>query len=380
MASTDTTDPTQKLWWAVPAGATVVLLILLLFIQPKKDPLDKGTSYDASPEGFRAAYLLLEELGYPVARSPRLGGESVRWLLYPNKADKEATNIDAWVNAGGVLVLADDKPDWAKQCGIGLEVRRENDDPGAETATGPDLTQIVAGRVRVNWPGEKGTVWARAGGEPLVTVYRRGQGAIYLIHRPEVVTNRCLLEADRQRADNGVFVCRLAEEVLQGGAGRLAFDEYFHGLRDRPGVLELLLKPPLIWVTLQALALLGLLLWHSAPRFGVVKTTPPLRRRSKEEFLDALAELLNRKADYLDAVESVRHAWRHELAEDLGLPPGTPPETLVAEAARHRPIDPATYLRLLSGRDAVGGAHAFVQTLRDIEKARHEWSERRNDR
>ena len=36
------------------------------------------TSYDASFEGFRAAYLLLDELGYPVARSKRSSTASTR--------------------------------------------------------------------------------------------------------------------------------------------------------------------------------------------------------------------------------------------------------------------------------------------------------------
>src|SRR5437763_1506645 len=72
-------------------------------------------------------------------------------------------------------------------------------------------------------------IWVRSGEKAFATTYPQGQGEIWLLNRPQFVTNGVL-----GRADNGILLCRLAEEVLRRRPGTLYFDEYFHGLRDRP--------------------------------------------------------------------------------------------------------------------------------------------------
>src|SRR5580692_10003085 len=60
----------SPLWWVVPAAALVVLpLIGMFFGDASHESVTPGTSYDASDDGFRGVYLILEELGYPVERS-----------------------------------------------------------------------------------------------------------------------------------------------------------------------------------------------------------------------------------------------------------------------------------------------------------------------
>ena len=122
------------------------------------------------------------------------------------------------------------------------------------------------------WPGQTGRPWGTIEGKPLVTAYPRGRGELWLLHRPDVLRNHNL-----RQADNAILACRLAEVLLAERPGTLAFDEFVHGLRDRPGVTELLLRPPMTAVTLQSLALTALLLWHYVPRFGAVR---PLLRPS----------------------------------------------------------------------------------------------------
>ncbi len=197
------------------------------------------------------------------------------------------------------------------------------------------------------------------------------------MNSPEILSNRLLA-----RADNAVLVCRLATEMLQERPQRIAFDEYFHGMRDRPGVVELLFQPPAIWVTLHGLGLLGVLLWHFMPRFGSVYPLPTPTRRSKEEFLEAMAYLLERKGDYAAALEAVRNHFARELEQELGLPTGAPVEELVAAAAGSRPVNRQRLRRLLSlpapsgspGEPGTGAKEkdAFVKALNEIEAARAE--------
>src|SRR5262249_39365761 len=145
--------------------------------------------------------------------------------------------------------------------------------------------QHIDGRsVRVEGPEDFDRAWLGADGQPLVTMYRQGRGEIWLLNRPEFLTNGLI-----SHGDNAILLCRMADSLSAHPGATLAFDEYVHGLRDRPGVLELLATPPTVWVAVQAAVVIALVIWHAAPRFGAMRASPPAHRRSKEEFLDALA-------------------------------------------------------------------------------------------
>jgi hypothetical protein len=373
--------PSVKLWWAAPVGGLLVLLLVILVLGRSEDTPRPGTSYDASAHGFRAAYLLLEELHYPVFRSRRLNGQGPRWVLFPIERGevqgaRDVRRLDTWVRSGGHLLLADRSAAFARGLGMDLKIKTDADD-GAEPATGAGVARLVGGKVRVDWPGHPGRVWAEAGGKPVVSVHEFGAGQIWLVHRPELLTNQLV-----GKADNAVLVCRLAEAMLQERPGQLAFDEYFHGLHERPGVIELLLQPPALWVTLQALLLTLLLLWHYVPRFGVIRSLPGASRRSQEEFLDAMAALLARKADYTDAFHTARAELVRTMERELGLPTGAPTALLVRETVKRRPIAEERLRRLLAAdrsssignrQSAIGSARAFLTAMNELETVRHEF-------
>src|SRR5262249_28000186 len=151
--------------------------------------------------------------------------------------------------------------------------------------------------------------------------HRRGRGQVWLIHRPDFLRNQRI-----GRADNGILLCRLTEAGLRERSGPLAFDEFFYGLRERPSVVGLLLKPPTVWGTAPAVPLLLLALWHHGPRFGGLRAVAPPSRRSAEEFLDAMTALLHRKGDQADAFRTARDDLKLEIEKELGLPAGTAPE------------------------------------------------------
>src|SRR5438270_11558736 len=111
----------SRLWWMVPLAVFALLVLLALVLGSLPAPPGFGTSYDASDAGFRAAYLLLEDLGYPVERSRRVGGGSVRWVLFPGDATaKDAASLDDWVQRGGIALLAVTDDEFAKGMGITL--------------------------------------------------------------------------------------------------------------------------------------------------------------------------------------------------------------------------------------------------------------------
>ncbi len=356
-----------KLWWVVPAAGFLVLLLVALLVGGEPEA-KAGTTYDAGGHGIRAAYLLLEELGYPVVRSRRATGDAVRWVLFPAPSAADARVLDGWVRRGGVLVLADPDGKFAADMGLTLQIGSGSDGDEDEPADGPDVARLVGGPVAVSWPGgDGGLVWATAAGRPFVTAYPHGRGRLWLLNRPDFLTNRRL-----GKADNAVLVCRLAEATAAGRPGRLAFDEYFHGLRERPGVAQLLFRPPALWVTLQGLLLLAVLLWHHGPRFGGLRPAPPAGRRSAGEFLDAMAALLERKRDYDDAFRTARDGLRQDIEQEMGLPAGLPAGRLAAEAAARAGIPPDALARLLAapGLPSGTGPAAFTRSLQELEAFR----------
>jgi hypothetical protein len=387
-AADDTPFPlASRLWWMVPAVGLVLLAFVAMIFGGGREKVGFGTSYDASDKGFRGVYLVLEELGYPVERSRRPSGGEVRWILFPSKTSaREAHAVDDWVQRGGCALLALDDTEFADQIGLSVKVTngsppKTTDDPfqnmrptkmekgEPHEVIAPDVTRVFAGRLEVKGPAG-GEIWGRIEDQPLVTIYKRGRGELWLLSRPDVLAN-----ANLREGDNAVLACRLAEAMLaERPRGRLAFDEYCHGLQDRPDVFQLLFKPPVLAVTLEALFLTGLILWHFCVRFGSLRRTPPPPRRSKEEFLDAMAELLTRKGDRAEAFRTVRDEFIRRLEEDLGLPAGTPIEQTVREAVRRRGIQLEPLLRLLTAPAPPqgAGAGAFLDALHQLEIAANE--------
>jgi hypothetical protein len=390
----------RAIWWTIPASCLLILLTLAMLLgSPERTP-EKGTSYDASRQGFRAAYLLLERLGYPVVRLKRPLGASVRWVLFPRPSRDDPGLLKQWLRGGGTLVLADNSPDIARQLGLKVHVHdldvtelaaapskdpihnpplsppsRRRQGEGGEASSAKVLSEIQhidGGRTRVEGPEDFDRAWLDRGGQRLVTIYREGRGEIWLLNRPGFLTNRLIREGD-----NALLLCRIADSLSARTDGAMAFDEYVHGLRDRPGVLELLATPPTLWVAIQAGVVIALVVWHFAPRFGAVRASPPARRRSKEEFLDALASLLERCEDYDDAWQSVRAEFRSDLAQALGLPADTPLDQVADEAHRRGRIDSSTLNRLtaLARRP---DRQTFPAQLTQLETIRDEFFSRRS--
>jgi hypothetical protein len=380
-----------RLWWAIPAMALVLLVMVANTFggRGRSEKIGYGTTYDASEAGLRGVYLLLEELHFPVERSRRPTGGDIRWVLFPEKSSsQEAKALDDWVQHGGCALLALENAEYADQMGFSVTATgNENtligndDEPFTDrskrhvgkgkshTATAPDVAKVFAGRLSVKGPAG-GQAWGQIDGQPLVTIYKRGRGELWLLNRPDVFVNSNL-----RKGDNAVLACRLADAMLaKRPGGRLSFDEYCHGFHERPNIFELLFTFPVLPATLEAVFLTLLAVWHFGARFGSVRPAPPPPRRSKEEFLDAMAELLTRKGDREEAFRTVRNEFLRRLEELLGLPAGTPVEETVREASERRGVKMKPLLRLLTATSPPEGrgVAAFLNALQQLEDAENE--------
>ena len=115
-------------------------------------------------------------------------------------------------------------------------------------------------------------------------------------------------------------------------------------------------------------------------RFGEYRADVRRRRRSKEEFLDALASLLERKEDTATAYTVVRDDVLHSLAKALGLPSATPAAEVVRAAVRQRGKQIESVLQpLVTPVPPRASRTAFVKGLNELEDARERFFSKRND-
>jgi hypothetical protein len=362
----------NRFWWAAPAAVVLVLALVAMLAGSPPRPPRPGSSFDAGPGGVRAAFLLLEGLGTDVSVSKRVAGGGACWVLFPRAAEGEESALDVRVRGGGRVLLADNGERFAAGLGLAVEAGQGG---GAETdlRVGDEQLRLAPGKDLVTPHSRPDRVWPPGADEPLAGIFRHGKGEVWLLYRPDFLRN------DRLRdADNAVILCRLAEAFAD--KDRIVFDEFFHGMRERPSAAELLLRPPALWVTLQGLALLGVLLWRSAPRFGALQNPEAPRRRSKEEYVDALAHLLALKGAYDEGARAVRDALSRDLEQALGLPPEAPPRELAARAFGTGPD--AAALAAALRRDRPGGPDAanFVRALNELERLRRAFFHERHDR
>jgi hypothetical protein len=377
----------SRLWWVAPAVILVLLPLIGMVFGGGPESVARGTSYDASDSGFRGVYLILEELGYPVERSRRPVGGDVRWILFPSKTSaKDAAAINDWIQRGGHALLALENTEFADQIGLAVKIlgdssalntkdsarfrettsKKQND---SHKASAPDVNVVYAGQVVVKGP-PGGQTWGTIENQPLVTIYQRGRGELWLLNRPDVLTN-----SNMREGDNAILACRLAEAMLEElPNSRLAFDEYCHGLHDRPNVFELLFRPPVLAATLEVLLFMAFALWHFGARFGSLHRVSTSARRSKEEFLNAMADLLTRKGDRAEAFRTVRNDFLRRLEDELSLAAGTPIEETVREAVRRRGVKSKPLMRLLTASTPPKGAgvEAFLDALHQLEIAANE--------
>lgn len=326
------------------AALVVVVAGLWLLLAPDDDrgsPADpRLSSFHTSPNGARALYLTLEELGVPTSRrltSYPAGGApatAALALLAPTEhpTPRELASLRSWVASGGTLLYAA-RPGDPTLDTLGLEVR-----PLAPDSLSPfevsrwDGVPVeprdhrwtegleTAARARFAFDasspalsgGDATPLLTTSEGEPAAVVFRRGQGTVVAWSDPRLLSNRTLREGGRPL----VFARAAAEATADGDS--VVFDEYHQGYRAGGGpvraTLRFVRRTAAGHAALQvAVAGLGLLLL-AGRRFGAPVELRRGRRRSPLEHVDALSAAYRRA----DARSTVRRLLVAGLARRLG--------------------------------------------------------------
>ena len=331
---------------------------------------------------------------YAARLTPRGTGEAAPFVL----AEGDQTGAGAGGNAG------------AETGGLTNEGTEGGAGEGAEEGPSPSPSPSASPRVVVSeevdededWPvvntvesptpeetpEEAPPIFGRSGGGPeekveteaptvhladargaLLADYRRGEGRIVVLSDPFVVANNGLA-----RADN----LRLAVNVVTAGGGLVAFDEYHQGRgATRNQLATYFTGTPVPAMFAQACLMAALLFWSRGRRFARPVPAPRPDRRSKLEFVAALAELQQRARAFDLAIENIYSRTRRALARYGGADAAAPRDEIAAAVAARSGIDRARLEELMRECEAAAGgeklsarhALALAVRLRELERA-----------
>jgi hypothetical protein len=355
------------------------------------------STYILGPEGYRAAWRLLELSGVPVRRhlaplDDLPGGQGNLLIVAAPRArpvtELEANSLRAWISSGNSLLWltaqgdpltydpdvtgrrrvlesvreAEARLEWA--LGVSLDPgdpKREDPEPlerylpavpGTaltenvdQVYVGPCMDLGIAGQ---GWDPVAGTLQGVS-----IQVRRLGSGRIWLVPTPHLLDNRSL-----ERADNVALLRNVVREEL-GRGGVVLFDEYHHGYTPSP--LAAVPRAPAFRAFLfQGALLLGLYLWARGRRFGPPVPLERDERRPAVEYLHAMAAILRRGGKTREVAGDLVRGFRHRLEARAGIPARLTDPQAVARLGRR------------TGRDC-GGLGVWLEQARQgrVDRPRH---------
>lgn len=309
----------------IAGGAILVLLIAaaVLLSPPEEDTTRFPSSYATGPQGGKAAYLLLEELGYAVERwqspleelpSPS-EARTVLVLAEPIERNtvRDRETLESWLQAGGIVLATGYRslgflPE--RSASFEYEYQSKKFSAAAPSDLNRGIPTINL-RPEGYWNTKTNSAPVIFGDDDhaVVVSYTYGKGRVIWWAGPTPLSNEGLKDKGNMEL--------LMNSLGPSSGSRILWDEYFHG--ERPSLRSYFAATPLIWGFGQlALGLVAIFFTYSR-RSGPVRPLVPEPRLSPLEFVDSLGGLYER-AHAASAAVKVAHArFRYLVTKRLGL-------------------------------------------------------------
>jgi Domain of unknown function (DUF4350) len=296
-----------------------------------------ASSYSASNDGAKAAYLWLEQMGYRVERwvdppedlpgvafsglaEDRLASASNTILilaqpLMPASAE-EKTSLANFVRQGGCVLIAGARPGILVPEGLiktasfsnNLTKAYPSEIPAPLTRDVPEI-QMAA---HTRWPRLSGHQLRYYGDSDGATVvsFTLGKGEVKWWADPGPLTN-----AGISQSSNSML---LLNSIGPPENARILWDEYYHGYRA--GFWSYLGRTPVPWSLIQvALILIAALVTYGRRRVPL-RSLRQESRLSPLEFVETLGDLYRQRGGAAEALEIAYQRFRFLLSKRLGLP------------------------------------------------------------
>jgi len=321
----------------ITSVAFVILVILGFLLAPNNTETEVASTYSTASKGAKAAYLLLQELGYHVERWQR----PIRELQPDNNTvlivvdpptvagEKSKAAMQKFISDGGHVIAtgvtgASLLPeDHSESDAVPHTLWRDYDalTPSAITRAAPKLTLVPDAR----WSGSSGLPLFGKQDEVVAIQMSYGKGDVIWLASATPFTNAGIKESN-----NLEFVLAALGERERT---RVFFDEYIHGYgneavsgNSHPIMTALLLQSGVL-----ALAALFTFSRRSGPLRPLI--TEP--RLAPLEFVETLGGLYLQAKAASVAVDVAYQRFQYWMTRRLGLAPNTSPDDL-ARAASER--------------------------------------------
>ena len=201
----------------------------------------------------------------------------------------------------------------------------------------------------------------------LLIEYPHGKGRIVLLSDPYIVANNGI-----NRADN----LQLAVNVVTGGGGLIAFDEFHQGRGSTHNALiQYFAGTPVLGICAQLMLIALAVVWSRGTRFARPLPLAHVDRRSSLEFVASMAELQQRAKAHDLALENIYSRVRRVLVRHAGLNQNSSRAQIAARVASRSKLNPKQLESLMrSCEDTINGAPInaretlrLVRSLRKIE-------------
>ena len=291
-------------------------------------------------DGTRALVLLVRESGADVRVGQRLPDSNTRvaLLLHDGLDDQARHELEAWVEGGGTLVLADpDSPMAPSQsafAGSGHIQRDTCDIPALADVSDLDVPFGVAFEVS----GDTQSCFGR-GESAFVVSTSHGQGRVVAMGGPSVLTNSVL-----DKLDNSVLAVRLLRPA--DGASIAILDPNPPG-SGSTSLLDLISDRVFQAILQLGVAFIVYALWRSR-RVGRPVTEPQPVAIAGSQFVRAIGGLQQRSRATDHAAATLRIDTRRVLSDRFAVPLDLDTATLAELTASRTGLDRTTVAGALS--------------------------------
>jgi hypothetical protein len=324
-------------------GAILVPLVIALAILSSADQEDSGvpSTYSSQSQGAKAAYLLLQELGYkvqrwelPPAELPINPSGTILVLANPGLANPSDRNqrlaLETFLARGGRILFTGCMPELLLQQ---ASVEMESAPSPLWKSYKPELLTGLSheGDIRLSpncyWQHSVPPYLAHYAdkGRPIVVSYPVGKGQVIWWASSIPLSNAGIREAGNM----GLFLGSLGDRDNT----QILWDEYYHG--ERASLRSYMADPPILFGLLQCVFLFAAVVFTYSRRNLPIHPAPEATRLSPLEFVETVGNLYRKAKATHAALEVPYQRFRFAATRRLGLRPETSNSDLV-RALRER--------------------------------------------